>query len=188
MNFPILIPEKFNKRYPKLNSNRINNFENRFNSRLNYIIKYQLPSIIINKTYNKLISSINNITEIRPKVPKSQSFDDFYPNLFELPNITITKRAAVKMNEVQLRYLLTSESIHTLALVEDYFDILNFTIRNEVRGFLKNALMITAIIRCTLQDNDGRRHDRFIGAGVHFRIFNIDEIDTISDRLSQAFT
>ena len=40
------------------------------------------------------------------------------------------------MNEVRFRYLLTSESIHTLAVVEDYFDILNFTIRNELRKYL----------------------------------------------------
>ena len=26
-----------------------------------------------------------------------------------------------------------------------------------------------------------------IGAGVHIRLLNIDEIDTLSDRLSQAF-
>ena len=55
LNTPILIPEKFNRRFPKLNSNWLNNFKNKFNSRLNYIIKSKLPPIIINKTYNKLI-------------------------------------------------------------------------------------------------------------------------------------
>ena len=84
---PILIPEKFNRRFPKLNSNRLRNFENRFNSRLNYIIKSKLRPIIINTTYNKLISSINNF--IRPKPPirrtsdsNTPSFEDFDPNLF----------------------------------------------------------------------------------------------------------
>ena len=88
------------------------------------------------------------------------------------------------MNEVRLKYLLTCESIHTLAVVKDYFDILNFTIRNEVRRYFENALIITARIRYTSQDNNGRRHDRFIGAGVHFCILNINEIDNLGDRLS----
>ena len=48
--------------------------------------------------------------------------------------------------------------------------------------------MITAEIRCTLQDGEGIRYDRYIGAVVRFRILNIDEIDTLGDRLSQAFT
>ena len=92
------------------------------------------------------------------------------------------------MNEVRFRYLITSESIYTLAVVEDYYDIFNFTIRNEVQRYFENALMITARIRCTCQDNDGTRQDRFIGAGVHFCILNIDEIDTLGERVFKAFT
>ena len=50
LNTPILIQEKINRRFPKLNSNRLKIFEKRFNSRLNYIIKSKLFPIIINKT------------------------------------------------------------------------------------------------------------------------------------------
>ena len=49
--------------------------------------------------------------------------------------------------------------------------------------------MITARIRCTVENNmTGRREDRYEGAKVHFRLLNIDEIDTLSDWLSQAFS
>ena len=180
MNAFKLIIDKFIKQFPKLNFNRIKNFENRFNSLLNYIIQSNLPPITINKTYNILISSKNNFTKIKPQDPISQ--------LFELPIITITRRTAVKLNEVCFRYLLTSELIYILVGVEDFFDILNFTIRNEVRRYFENALMITARIRCTVEDNDGRRHDRFIEAGVHFCILNIDEINTLGDKSFPAFT
>ena len=45
--------------------------------------------------------------------------------------------------------------------------------------------MITARIRCTLENNTTeRREDRYVGAGVHNRLLNIDEIDTLRDRLS----
>ena len=49
--------------------------------------------------------------------------------------------------------------------------------------------MITGRMRCTHKEsNTERREDRYVGAGLHIRLLNIDEIDTLNDKLSETFS
>ena len=131
-------------------------------------------------TYDKLLSTIfyqgerkiRNTTEVFPD-----------QNLFNLPDIRVETRDDPATREVILHFIddnLTNG-------IENYFNTLRFTIRNQIRKYYQNGLMIKVRLVCTFDTNREGFIERIITYPVRIRVEDLDGIDRFTNHLSDLF-
>ena len=115
---------------------------------------------------------------------KIRNTDEVFPHrdLFDLPDIRIETHNGPAFHQVILHYIDENVAIG----VENYFNTLRFTIRNQIRKYFENVLVIQIRLVCKFETQYGFI-ERIITYTTDIRVADLGGIDRFTDHLIELF-